>query len=54
MLYLLITIIIQNGTTTTFFDKEPSLKACKEARTEALKYDNEVTKVDAYCIKREK
>lgn len=53
MLYLLVTVIIQNGMTDIFFDEKPSLKACLKDRKESLKRDNELTKVRAYCIKPE-
>ena len=51
MLYILITIIVQNGFTDKFYDNYETRKACNVAKIEALKHDNEVTKVTATCFK---
>lgn len=53
MLYLLVTIVLQNGVTDILFDEYTTLKACNSARIEAKKHDNELTKVRAYCVKAE-
>lgn len=54
MLYMLIVVILQNGSSETFYDKFESLKDCKIAQSEARKHNNSVTKVTAICIKRDK
>ena len=38
----------------TFHDNFKTLKACNKARIEALKHDNSLTKVTAFCIRRHK
>lgn len=52
MLYLLITVIIQSGTTDIFFDEVKTEKECLEQKKEKLLHDNEITKVRAYCVKQ--
>jgi len=51
-MYLLITIIFQNGLYDTFYEPYKTNKACLKAKTETLRYNNELTKVTAYCIKQ--
>jgi hypothetical protein len=45
------TIIIQNGITDKFYDNFNTSKECNVAKIEALKRDNEITKVRATCTK---
>lgn len=51
MLYILVTVIIQNGFTDKFYDNYKTIKECNIAKKEALLHDNEVTRVTATCIK---
>jgi hypothetical protein len=36
----------------TFHDNYASLKECNKAKKEALKHNNKVTKVTAFCLRR--
>ena len=49
MQYLLIVIVLQNGFQDRIDSFYKSKKACLEARTEALKHNNDLTKVKAKC-----
>ena len=54
MLYLLITIIVQNGNSQVLFTEYITQRGCISGKKEALMHDFGTTRVHAFCIKQEK
>lgn len=50
-MYLLITIIITNGLSDIFFDKTKNIHECRKQREENIKWQNEITKTQSFCVK---
>lgn len=50
MIFILYVAIIQHGITEEFTTRYTSSKECESAKEEALKHDNEITRVAAFCF----